>query len=113
MVELGIDAVKTGKDDLADQLILSLRNFYNTAEDGQEIYLIYALNLMAFVLDNNRFAIEDLSKRIGEIDKTMIDEALEYSSDYLPRETARIKWFLEEVNKYSKSKSPPFSEKKK
>lgn len=112
IVELGIAAVIAGKDALENHIFITLLDFYYSAENGCDIYLLYALNLMAVILENNRFAKYDLSERVKNIGKSAIKKTLEYGTFDFPREVARIKWLLKEVDEIIKDTTPPFSKKK-
>lgn len=100
MSELGLFTVNVGKDDLTDQFIIHLLNFYETSLE--EKYLFYTLRLMSFVWDNNKDALEDLSKKLIGIKEIEFDEAVKYGSICFKRETVRIKRFLDAVDKFNK-----------
>jgi hypothetical protein len=97
MADLGIAAVQLGKDDLTDQFIVHLLNFYSISK--KETYLFYTLNLMSFVWDNNNDALEELGNRLCGLFKSEIDEAVKYGAICFQRETVRIKRFLAAVGK--------------
>lgn len=99
MADIGIAAVKAGRDDLTDQYIVHLLHFFGLSKGKDKVYLFYVLKLMSFVWDKNRDALQDLSNTLREIENSEIRQTVKYSSRHFPRETARIKRFLEAGDK--------------
>lgn len=102
MADIGIAAVKAGRDDLTDQYIIHLLNFFGLSKGKDKVYLFYVLKLMSFVWDKNEDALQDLSNTLREIENSEIHQTVKYGSRYFPRETARIKRFLEASDKLDK-----------
>jgi len=101
MADLGIAAVKLGKDDLTDHFIIQILNFYSISKEVR--HLFYMLNLISFIWGNNNDAIGDLDNRLRGISQREIDEAVQYGSVSFQRETVRIKRFLETTIKAKKN----------
>lgn len=105
ITDIGISAVKAGRDKLLSQFIIYLIHYFQLSDNKERLYLFYVLNLMSYVWDMNKDAAEDLSKTLDEIEEDQILDTIQYGLVYFPRETARIRRFIKAVENFSKSES--------
>jgi hypothetical protein len=111
LTEIGISAVKDGKDHLLPIFIVHLLCFFELSQRKEMIYLLDILYLMSITWGNNRDALIDLQLILDSIDDSQIQETVKFGTRYDSQKTIRIERFLKAVGDFKKPGSSGFIKK--